>query len=273
MKAPNVILLTVDCLRADHVGALGCDLGLTPALDSLAGDSLVFRQAFATGPITPHAFPGLLTSTYPLDYQGPLQIDRPRVLASEVFQRNGYVTAGFSSNPFVSGYFGYDRGWDYLDEGRRPVELAAANRSRAMQARLRASQALKGLLLQLHPDAFFAASYLYFRANRARWAKMRANLMNATVKDFLLASLNQDRPVFAWAHYMDVHSPYFSADERRAEALPSYEVVGWSRFGNLQPSYWPNQRIRQVVSGMVPPAATDRKSSMWTTSSGSSWTS
>jgi len=56
----NIILIVVDAMRADCLSVLG--------IDELLKDSTIFENAFATGPMTLHSFPGILTSTYLLDY-------------------------------------------------------------------------------------------------------------------------------------------------------------------------------------------------------------
>src|SRR5207245_9826259 len=62
----SLILITVDCVRADHAGFLGYDRPTTPFLDSLASQSLVFRNALATGTPTYYSLPAILASRYPL---------------------------------------------------------------------------------------------------------------------------------------------------------------------------------------------------------------
>ena len=80
-QRPNLILITIDALRADHLGFMGYEKDTSPNIDSLAKESIVFKNAFAVGPTTPYSFPSILTSTYPLDYQGPREIKKPRVIA------------------------------------------------------------------------------------------------------------------------------------------------------------------------------------------------
>jgi glucan phosphoethanolaminetransferase (alkaline phosphatase superfamily) len=61
-----VVLITVDCLRADHVGFLGYERPTTPFLDSLAGESVVFTNAIVAGAPTYYSFPGIMASRFPL---------------------------------------------------------------------------------------------------------------------------------------------------------------------------------------------------------------
>ena len=61
----NIVLVTVDSLRADHCGFNGGDPELTPTLDDLAENGLVFENAFAPGPRTPSSMPVLMTGAFP----------------------------------------------------------------------------------------------------------------------------------------------------------------------------------------------------------------
>ena len=62
----SLVLITVDCLRADRVARSGKQSVTTPFLDSLAGDSFIFRNAYASGVPTYYSLPALLASRYPL---------------------------------------------------------------------------------------------------------------------------------------------------------------------------------------------------------------
>ena len=64
-KTPNIILMTLDTTRADRMGFLGSDRGLTPNLDALAKQSVVLTRAYAQVPLTTPSHAALLTGTYP----------------------------------------------------------------------------------------------------------------------------------------------------------------------------------------------------------------
>ena len=96
----RIILLTVDCLRADVVGCIGGGQ-LTPHIDHLAKRSTVFQRAFANGPGTNQSFPAILSSTYFLMNDGMRLAPSTQTLA-EVLQAHGFRTAAFHSNPFLS---------------------------------------------------------------------------------------------------------------------------------------------------------------------------
>lgn len=108
----NVVLFTIDTLRRDALGLYGNRQGLTPFLDSLAGNSLVFSDAHSIAPYTQASFPGLLTSSYLFDAPEAQKLSPRRTMISEALREHGVTTAAFHSNPYLSGYFGWNRGWD-----------------------------------------------------------------------------------------------------------------------------------------------------------------
>ena len=107
----NVVLLTIDTLRRDVLGCYGGG-PLTPFIDSIQDRCIRFNKAHSAGPYTQAAFPGILTSSYYLEYGRQKGLSNKRVLVSEVLKKAGITTAAFHSNPYISGYFGWNRGWD-----------------------------------------------------------------------------------------------------------------------------------------------------------------
>jgi arylsulfatase len=107
----NVFLLTIDTLRRDALGCYGGG-GHSPFIDSIQNRCIRFDQAHSTGPYTRAAFPGILTSSYYLEHGKQKMLSAKRILISEVLKKAGIATAAFHSNPYVSAYFGWDRGWD-----------------------------------------------------------------------------------------------------------------------------------------------------------------
>ena len=108
----NVILLTIDACRKDALGCYGNERGLTPFIDSLQNRCLKFTNGQAIGPYTQASFPGILTSSYFLEYGKPKGFSPNRTLISEPLKKAGIITAAFHSNPYISGFFGWNRGWD-----------------------------------------------------------------------------------------------------------------------------------------------------------------
>mgnify|MGYP000468817646 CR=1 FL=1 len=201
----DVLLLTVDSLRADHVGAYGYDRDTTPNIDHLAERGAVFNNTFANATFTRASFPAILTSSYPLMYGGYERVSPDRTIISEVLDQAGYATAGFHSNLFMSKEFGYGRGFDAFYDSRPDPSYGA-----------RLKQFVKD---RLDPDG-----WLYQRlasgVNRAE-RNVGVNFGSFYTEAEELTDLAVDwiheteasGPRFIWAHYMDPHHPYVPPDQ------------------------------------------------------------
>ncbi len=125
-EKPNIILITLDSTRADRMGFLGAKGGLTPHLDGLAKQSLVFEHAYAQSPGTLASTGALLTGTYPpynqvSEFGTPLAATLPYL--PELLRAAGYRTAAFvgtlALDPRQGFAPGFDRGFDSYDAGFR----------------------------------------------------------------------------------------------------------------------------------------------------------
>jgi arylsulfatase A-like enzyme len=108
----NIILITIDTLRKDMLGAYGGGDSLTPFTDSLKDNMVVFSSPFATGPYTQASFQGILASEYYLEYGKEKKLNKDKTLISEPLKSAGIYTAGFHSNAYLSYFFGYNKGWE-----------------------------------------------------------------------------------------------------------------------------------------------------------------
>jgi len=170
---PNIVLVTLDTTRADHMGFLGSEGGLTPSLDALAKQGVVFTRAYAQVPLTTPSHAAILTGTYPQfshleDLGAPLRQEIPYL--PDLLKKKGYQTAAF-----VGAYIldpgstapGFQRGFDFYDAGfhqRKPGE------DRYKSVERRAEEV----------------------ANRALgWI-----------------SRHPKGPFFVWMHFYDAHDPY-----------------------------------------------------------------
>ena len=169
---PDVIFLLIDALRADRLGVYGHKGGLSPAMDAIAAEGIIFDRAIAQAPWTQPSVASLFCSYYPgvhkaVSYEKALE-GRPsdgaqaRVFAeafttlAEALQAAGYATAAFVANGFVVPELGFDQGFDHFD---------------------------------------------------ATLLRKPGNLVNeATIA--WLARRDPSKPVFVYLHFMDVHGPY-----------------------------------------------------------------
>jgi arylsulfatase A-like enzyme len=109
------ILISIDTLRADHLGCYGYRRPTSPFLDSLAQRATLFEEAYAQFPSTLVSHMSMLTGLHPREHGvfPPASVLSPKVeILPQVFQRNGFRTAGFTEGGFVSGRYGFRRGFD-----------------------------------------------------------------------------------------------------------------------------------------------------------------
>lgn len=119
-SAYNLVLISLDTLRADHLGCYGYNRNTSPNIDRFARDSIVFENAYSTAPKTPESHMSMFTSLYPSVHRVFTIVDEPKinVLAetattfTEVLKEEGYRTVGFHGGGFMDGKFGFDRGFD-----------------------------------------------------------------------------------------------------------------------------------------------------------------
>src|SRR2546423_13798168 len=118
----SIVLVTVDCLRADHVGFMGYERPTTPFLDSLASANFVIPAAIVAGAPTYYSFPAILGSRHSLALgRDVLGLAPGEPSLATVLKQAGYATAGITAaNPYLSLQFGYDQGFnefrDYLSD-------------------------------------------------------------------------------------------------------------------------------------------------------------
>lgn len=129
--AANVLLITIDTLRADHVGAYGYARARTPALDALARRGVRFEHAYATAPITLVSHASLLTGLYPPGHgsrHNGMRIDLKVQTLAEHLQRAGFATGAFVAAFPLDRRFGLVKGFrDYGDEMPRDLSGHVAN--------------------------------------------------------------------------------------------------------------------------------------------------
>lgn len=221
MKKRSLVLVTVDCLRADHVGFLGYARPVTPFLDSLVKTSAVFSQAIVAGAPTYFSFPAIMASRYPLGLGREVLGLAPgeRTIAS-ILQGSGYETAAFlAGNPYLTAQFGYDQGFarfeDFMQSQSASADIgprAAGNggwsdlnryiERLARRARVSAS---------VYDELYFQYCHWCSRRGVDSMDQLRRYpsaeiLVNRAIE--WIDSL-QDRPFFLWIHLMDPHHPYY----------------------------------------------------------------
>jgi len=176
---PNIIVILVDTLRADHLGVYGHPGRISPRLDKVAEESIVFDHCYAQAPWTPPSMGTLFTSLYPethglhrfkknqfLDPEsGRLRatvLPDEAVTLAEALRDAGYRTAGFVANPWLHSEWGLGQGFDHYDDSRTGNNIAA--------------------------PALIAGA--------KKWLQEQPG----------------DQPFFLYLHFMDVHGPYVAPE-------------------------------------------------------------
>lgn len=113
----NVILLSIDALRPDHLGTYGADKAKTPFIDAIADEGNVFNNAFGSSCLTPIAHGTILSGLNPPGHgvRGPFdEVEAP--LISERLKKEGFETAGFTGVGFLGSQYGFNKGFDHFNE-------------------------------------------------------------------------------------------------------------------------------------------------------------
>ena len=169
---PDIFLITIDTLRADHVHCYGYANGSTPALDSLAKDGIQFTKAFTPSPITNTSHASILTGLLPgshgvTDFAVPLSSAHPTV--AELLKARGYRTAAFIGAVILDSKTlapGFDRGFDFYD------------------------------------------NFPEHSSTKSRWGRLERRGMDVVEHAESWLTKHPAGPHFVWVHLYDPHDPY-----------------------------------------------------------------
>ncbi len=129
---PNVILISIDTLRADHVGCYGYEVPTTPHLDRLAAEGARFSRALSNSPWTLPSHITMLTGqevgVHNVRYSKNALADEA-LTVTEVLKENGYATFGIGSAPYLKKMYGYDQGFDVYDDELAQVSYKESHES------------------------------------------------------------------------------------------------------------------------------------------------
>ncbi len=243
---PDIVLITIDTLRADHVSCYGYDRKTTPFMDTLASEGTIFKRAYATSSWTLPSMASIFTGLYPRTHglhrvtfihndtktittRGTTthQVIPPHLTTlAEVLQQNGYRTFGVSCNPHLSEAVGFARGFDYY-------------------------------------ASYWFANGRIINHSVAKWEE----------------ELKESDRYFLWLHYFDPHDPYkarepwiheYSPDEERYKkwSKESYNMFGREKEVATQPGLletlvdlydseinYTDSLIQAVLQELLPPDA------------------
>jgi arylsulfatase len=222
-ELPNIVLVTIDSLRADYCGYVSEERDATPTLTELATDGLAFERAIAPGPSTPESMPAIFTGTYPVGADdGRLATRRDRIrqhmsareTLPKALSRRGYTTAAFTPNPFTSRHFGFAQGFDHFQDFMDDHHRRGRLYDRLFDGFLRGNSVLSlGRVLTnfwQHEEVFKS------------WERYYESVVEWVTR--------ADEPYFLWVFLMDAHNPYMANAAHRSQPR-------WKQFhANLQ--FW-----------------------------------
>ena len=184
MKRPNIILISIDTLRQDHVSCYGYYKTTTPNIDRLASEGTIYKNNFSTGVWTPPGHASMLTGLYVSEHgvygERRLSDDIPTI--ATILKENGYQTAGFVNNSQVGALVGFDKGHDTFVEVWKGIS-----------SRSKVERYFKGAIRQVK--------------KRLGYEDMGASRTNELVKEWILNTIDPNRPFYLFIHYIEPHNP------------------------------------------------------------------
>jgi arylsulfatase A-like enzyme len=180
MNKPNIMLISIDTLRADHLSCYGYHRRTTPNIDQFAQDSVLFNNAYSTAVWTPPAHASMLTGLYPSQHGVVDQNRLSRNIATiaETLSQNGYQAAGFVNNSQVGEMVGLEIGHGDFHE---------------IWKGLASKQIFKRFI---HKTKFWL-----------NYTDKGADYTNHLVKKWLENKWDQRKPFYLFIHFIEPHNP------------------------------------------------------------------
>ncbi len=188
----NLLLITLDTTRADHIGCYGYAKAQTPALDRLARSGVKFNRAYSTVPLTLPAHATILTGLYPAEHgcrvNGAHRLGDDLTTLAEIFAADGYRTGAFIAAFVLNSTFGLAQGFETYDD----YDVPTAD--------------------EIYDENLM---YRYRRADRVAGAAL-SWLEN-----------NSDQPFFCWIHFFDPHRPYYFPGDGEDLSVPYDQEIAF----------------------------------------------
>lgn len=248
---PNLLLVSIDTLRADAVGSYGATGGLTPNLDRLARDGARFDQAITSSSWTLPAMASLFTGlnvrrhgagwvTNPRDPLGRAPLSPSLWTLTRAMRERGYETAAIITNPYLALRYGFGAGFDAYENLSIQSEIVVAFQHTAL-----------------------------VRAVAWVWPGLLPGDRSAMVTERATGWLRRrpaERPFFLWLHYIDPHAPYIPGSGARVNSFRGDSLLAGAgdaevdgvppdiarlRSGEVRPNQEQKEQMRRLYDGEV----------------------
>ncbi|MGQ4876894.1 MAG: sulfatase [Promethearchaeia archaeon] len=214
-----VFLITIDALRKDHISIYGYNKKTTPNIDSLAQRGTIFTNAITNGPESPSGFSAIFTSRLPFLDGGFSPLPQNKKIFPEYLEENGIFTYAIHSNPHLSRFFNYNRGFNiFLDGERYKTKTNITDKTtikKSLIFHIRKVFNVKKLFNQLS---------LRIKGFNKIVAELRKKFPFLTkfflpftpiaydapyiVREIIKFLQNFNNSLFLWCHFMEPHSPF-----------------------------------------------------------------
>lgn len=220
MKQTNLILITIDCLRADYVVG---NSELTPNINRrLLHHSLLFTNATSVSFSTPPSFIAMFSKTYPSEFKGVLSLKLRSSLVERI-RDAGYITIAIHNNPFISRLYGFNEGFDYFYDDLITSKIIGKE-SYLLKIRSFLKERIKSKFLR----KILQKIYRRVTVERYRKYNLWADEINSIFLDWLrmeYGGRHRNKPFFAWLHYMDLHAPYLPPPDYLPPGMSLEEAI------------------------------------------------
>ncbi len=229
--APNVLLIVVDTLRADHLPGYGYREGSTPNLDRFAEDAVRYDQAFSNASWTRPSFASILTGRYARSHGVMGKADAlpdDVVTLAEAMHGHGYATHGWVTNFNVNAHYNFQQGFEsyrFLEPDNVLWADDSAIKLSLMQVVRRGYETITARLGIVEPGSVY----------------QDASVVNGELLSFL-ARAPSDRPWLAFVGYMDPHDPYYPHP---------YDGTGYARAAHQAPEVREAEHLRALYDGEI----------------------
>jgi arylsulfatase A-like enzyme len=252
---PNIVLITVDSLRADHLAVYGHSQGISPHLDALAERGVLFEQALATAPWSRPSIASLLTSLYPAElgiscrpwHYCPVTVDTKRTTMAEVLRTEGYRTGAYLTNPWLTADESMGQGFEQF-VGLRPASPHVLERVESEQSLV----AAVCTYVQPWCDVFRRGHHSLF--DQPPVAGRFGTQQNQWARQFL--EQHHQTRFFLWLHYGELHLPHdpdqpFGKVPKGGERMARIELWELGHLSERQLNPGDDQALRAFYDGEV----------------------
>jgi len=217
----NIVLVTLDSLRADHCSFMGYHRKTTPNLDEMAEKGIYFKRAYSPSPRTLTSISSIFLGTIIQDYVdcNSMESLRENVISNlnakktigEKLSEKGYTTGAFNPNAYASRYFGLDKGFDYFEDF-----FFEEDKFKKFFSGGKLAEVIRNLSnLLRRKEVFLTWDRYYHRV--VEWTK----------------SVNE--PFFLWIFMLDTHFPY----------VTPWNEIEWT---NVFEMYYRNYKLYNYIN-------------------------